>query len=135
MNKVTHYVSWILQITAAILMLQTLYYKFSGADESVYIFSTLGMEPVGRIGSGVAELIASVLLLIPSKRWLGAGLGMGIMAGAIISHLTILGIDVLNDGGRLFVYAVTVFLSCCGVLWIHREQPLARLASISKKIG
>jgi hypothetical protein len=124
MKKSTQIISWILQLIAAILMAQTLFFKFTGAEESIYIFSQLGMEPVGRIGAGVSELIAAILLLIPSRAWMGALLGIGIMAGAILSHLTVLGIEVLGDGGRLFIYAIIVLVSCVGVLWIHRDQPL-----------
>ncbi|HPJ54269.1 MAG TPA: DoxX family protein, partial [Flavobacteriales bacterium] len=76
-------------VAAAIILGQTLWFKFTGAPESVYIFSTLGMEPVGRIGSGVAELLAAVLLIIPRTAWLGALLALGIMGGAIMGHLTL----------------------------------------------
>jgi uncharacterized membrane protein YphA (DoxX/SURF4 family) len=65
---------WALRIVAALILLQTLFFKFSGAEESVYIFSTLGMEPWGRIGSGVLELIASVLILYPRTTFIGAAL-------------------------------------------------------------
>jgi hypothetical protein len=133
MKTSTNIISWVLRIIAALIMLQTLYFKFTAAEESVYIFTTLGMEPVGRIGSGVAELIASILLLIPWKAWLGALLSIGIMGGAIMSHLTILGIDVRGDGGVLFFYALIVFFSSVGVLWIHREQPLTLLNHLTRK--
>ncbi len=111
---------WILRLIAAIIMLQTLFFKFSASEESVYIFSTLGIEPIGRLGSGVAELIASILLLIPRTTFLGAVLGAGIMLGAIVSHLAVLGIVVKNDGGQLFIYALIV-LACCSILaYMHR---------------
>ena len=90
---------WALRFVVAIILLQTLYFKFTGAPESVYIFETLGIEPYGRIGSGIAELITSILILIPRTTLLGAILGLGIMIGAILSHLTKLGIEVNNDGG------------------------------------
>ena len=116
------YLSWVAQIIAAIILLQTLFFKFTAAPESVYIFSTLGIEPYGRIGSGVAELIASVLLLVPRTAWAGALLGLGIMTGAIFSHLTILGIEVQGDGGQLFAYAITVFV-CCGIVaFLKRKE-------------
>jgi putative oxidoreductase len=119
--------SWIGQIVAAAILLQTLYFKFTGAPESVYIFTTLGIEPWGRIGSGVAELIAAVLLLIPATAGIGAVLALGIMAGAIFSHLTKLGIQVQGDGGLLFGLAVTVCMSALLVAWIRREQiPVVR---------
>jgi putative oxidoreductase len=114
--------SWSLQIISALIMAETLFFKFTAAPESVYIFSTLGMEPYGRIGTGIVELIASILLLIPSLVWLGAGLGVGLMSGAIMSHLTQLGIVVLNDGGRLFIYAMIVFISCFILLILNRKQ-------------
>ena len=103
-------------------MLQTLYFKFNGAPESVYIFKTLGLEPTGRFGSGIAELIASILLLIPKTAWAGALVGLGVISGAIISHLTILGIEVQGDGGLLFALAIIVFLCSAVVLWSNRKQ-------------
>jgi hypothetical protein len=109
-------------LLAAVILLQTLFFKFTGAEESVYIFSTLGMEPAGRIGTGVMELIAAVLLLVPSTVTAGAVLAMGLMAGAILSHLTVLGIEVKNDGGLLFGLAVTVFVSAATVLVIRRAE-------------
>jgi len=103
-------------------MLQTLYFKFSGSPESMYIFRMLDMEPYGRIGTGVAELIASVLLLIPRTTWVGAVLGLGIIAGAILSHLFILGIEIMDDGGYLFILGVVVLVCTSILVWIHREQ-------------
>lgn len=128
MNTLTHLsrsqqvASWLLQGTAAAILLQTLFFKFTGAEESVYIFSTLGAEPVGRIGSGVLELIAVVLLLVPSTAALGALLAMGLMAGALVSHLTVLGIGVKGDGGLLFALAVIVFTSAAVVLVVRRAD-------------
>ncbi|WP_339793586.1 DoxX family membrane protein [uncultured Imperialibacter sp.] len=101
----------VLRIVAAIIMLQTLYFKFTGAPESIYIFSTIGMEPWGRYMVGSMELVASVLLLIPKIYWLGGLLGMGLMAGALFFHFAFLGIEVQGDGGLLFAYAVIVFLA------------------------
>ena len=121
--------SWALQLTVAGILLQTLFFKFTGAEESVYIFSTLGVEPWGRIGSGVVELLAAVLLLIPATAPFGALLTMGLMGGAIGSHLTVLGIEVRGDGGLLFGLAVTAFVGSATVLLIRRAQVplLARL--------
>jgi uncharacterized membrane protein YphA (DoxX/SURF4 family) len=116
------YLLWVARLVAALILLQTLYFKFGGQAESVYIFSKLGVEPWGRIGSGMVELLAGVLLLVPRTSWIGAGLGLGVMAGAILSHLTVLGIDVQGDGGYLFFLALVVALSCGIVLWLTREQ-------------
>lgn len=117
-----HILAWILRLAAAIIMLQTLYFKFTAAPESVYIFSTLGLEPWGRIGIGSLELIASILLLVPKTTSLGALLAVGIMAGALLAHLTKLGIVVQNDGGQLFVLALAVFICCSILLLIFRKQ-------------
>lgn len=114
--------SWLLRLIAAIIMLQTLFFKFSASPESVYIFTAVGMEPWGRIGSGIAELIASVLLLIPRTTWLGALIGLGVMSGAIFFHLTILGIEIQGDGGQLFIYALIVFVSCAILLVMNRRS-------------
>ncbi|HKO79845.1 MAG TPA: DoxX family protein [Chitinophagaceae bacterium] len=114
--------TWTLRIIAALILLQTLFFKFSAAEESVYIFSTLGMEPWGRIGSGVLELIASILILYPRTTFIGAALGAGLMSGAIFFHLTKLGLVVKNDSGQLFIYALLVFVSCVVLLIIYRKQ-------------
>ena len=103
---------WILRLTAAIILLQTLFFKFSAAPVSVFIFSELNMEPWGRIGTGIAELVAAILILYPKTTVYGAVLGLALMAGAIFFHLTKLGIEVENDSGKLFVLAIVVFLSC-----------------------
>ncbi|MEQ8925868.1 MAG: DoxX family protein [Fulvivirga sp.] len=110
------------RLIAAIILLQTLFFKFSGAEESIYIFTKVGMEPWGRIGSGIGELIAAVLLLIPSTIWLGALMSLGIISGAILFHLTVLGIEVQGDGGQLFIYALLVFVCAFIALVIHRKQ-------------
>ena len=115
-------VIWVLRLVAAVIMLQTLFYKFSGSDESIYIFKTLGMEPYGRIGSGVMELIASILILYPKTTVYGAVLAIGLMAGAIFFHLTKLGLVVMDDGGQLFIYALLVFLSSVALVIIYRHQ-------------
>lgn len=108
---------WILRLLAAVIMLQTLYFKFTGAEESVYIFSQLGIEPWGRIGTGLLELLASILILYPRTTFLGAALGAGLMIGAIGAHLFRLGIVIKEDGGLLFTYALIV-LVCCSILVI-----------------
>ena len=107
-------VSWICRVVAAVILLQTLFFKFTGAPESVYIFTKVGLEPWGRIGSGVVELIAAVLILWPGWSWLGAGIALGVIGGAIMSHLTVLGIVVKDDGGLLFILAVIV--AACSAL-------------------
>ena len=115
-------VNAILRIIPAVILLQTLFYKFSAAPESVYVFEQLGLEPWGRIGLGIVELIVAILILIPRTTWLGALLGIGIMFGAIFSHVTKLGIVVQNDGGTLFVLALVTFISCVILVWINRKQ-------------
>jgi len=122
LSKTQTIISWILQLTAAAILFQTLFFKFTGAEESVYIFTTLGLEPWGRIGSGVVELIACVLLLVPRTVPLGAILALGVISGAIVSHLTKLGVVVKGDGGLLFGLAVVVFVASALVLLIRRGQ-------------
>ncbi|MBN8826874.1 MULTISPECIES: DoxX family protein [unclassified Spirosoma] len=122
MQKLPLYLLWAARLGAATILLQTLYFKFGAEAESVYIFSRLGVEPWGRIGSGVIELIASILILIPRTSWIGAGIGLGVMAGAILAHLTVLGIDILGDGGYLFFLGVVVAISCIVILALTRQQ-------------
>jgi uncharacterized membrane protein YphA (DoxX/SURF4 family) len=114
--------SWVLRITAAIILLQTLFFKFTAAPESVYIFTKVGAEPWGRIGSGVVELIAAILILTPRLTWLGSLLAIGVMAGAILSHLTVLGIEVQGDKGLLFALALIVFVCSTVNLLLHRSE-------------
>jgi hypothetical protein len=116
--------SWALRITASAILLQTLFFKFTGARESVYIFSTLGMEPWGRIGSGVAELIAAGLMLAPRTVVFGAGLSLAVISGAIISHLAVLGVALpaVNDHGELFTLAIIVFVASAALVVMHRDQ-------------
>lgn len=113
---------WMVRIVAAAVLLQTLYFKFTAAPESVYIFTTLGMEPWGRIGSGIAELVASGLLLWTGTAGIGGVLAAGVMAGAIVSHLTRLGIEVHGDGGLLFALAWVVLLCSLATIAIHRDE-------------
>jgi putative oxidoreductase len=115
-------VSWICRITAAVILLQTLFFKFTAAPESVYIFTKVGAEPWGRIGSGIVELIAAILLLTPRFVWAGAFLALGLMSGAIISHLTLLGVEVQGDKGLLFFLAIAVFITSAIALSLHRVQ-------------
>ena len=112
----------VLRIVIAVILLQTLRYKFLAHPDSVYIFSTLGLEPYGRIGIGVMELIASLLLFPKRTIWLGALLSVGLMAGALFSHLTQLGIEVKNDGGTLFYMALVTWILGLVVLWDVRKN-------------
>jgi putative oxidoreductase len=127
--KKSNLIYWIARLIAAVIMFQTLYFKFSAAEESVQIFSTIGMEPWGRIGVGVMELIASVLLLINATAWIGGLLGFGLMAGAVFMHLTILGISVGNDRGYLFILALIVLFCCSYVLFVNKERLLTIVKS------
>lgn len=118
-------ISWACRIAIAIILLQTLFFKFTAAEESRYIFATLlgeDLEAVGRIGSGIVELIAAILLVMPRTAWIGALLSLGTISGAILSHVTVLGIVVKDDGGVLFGLAVTVFVLSAAVVTIHRRE-------------
>ena len=123
---------WILRILAALIMLQTLYFKFTDHPESVQLFTTLGMEPWGRYGTGILELIASILILFPSTTLIGAILGLGLMAGAIFFHLTSLGIYV-NGDPILFVYALIVFVCCAFLIFMDRSR-LVQLFSRNRSL-
>ena len=120
MNKTKNIIFIILKLVVAVILLQTLYFKFTGAPESKYIFETVGMEPWGRIGSGIVELFAAILILIPRTTWLGAVLALGSVAGAILFHLTKLGIEVMEDRGLLFFLACIVFI--CSLIILINER-------------
>src|SRR2546427_3687091 len=114
--------SWFCRILAAVILGQTLFFKFTGAEESIYIFSKVGLEPWGRYGSGVAELIATILLLTPRFAWAGALFALGVISGALVSHLTVLGIVIQDDGGLLFGLGITVFVTSAVTAFLHRRQ-------------
>ncbi|NLR91157.1 MULTISPECIES: DoxX family membrane protein [Flammeovirga] len=111
-----------LRLLVAIILIQTLRFKFTAHPDSVYIFTTVGLEPFGRISIGILELIASILILIPRTTWFGAVLTLGIIGGAIMMHLTILGIEVNGDGGTLFLLALITELSAGIVFWNEKDS-------------
>ncbi|MHA7059956.1 DoxX family membrane protein [Aquimarina sp. M1] len=114
--------SLVLRIAVSIILIQTLRFKFTAHPDSVYIFSTVGLEPYGRIAVGIVELIAGILLLIPKTVWIGATLTLGVIGGAIFMHLTKLGIEVNNDGGILFITASVTFVLSAIILWLKRKE-------------
>jgi len=116
------YILFILRLAVAIILVQTLRFKFTAHPDSVYIFKTIGLEPIGRIITGISELIAGVLLLIPKTVWIGAFLTMGIIGGAIVMHLTKLGIEINNDHGTLFITAVVTFILNALLVYIYRKD-------------
>ena len=118
----TKWILWAARVIAAVILAQTLWFKFQAAPESVYIFSQLGIEPWGRIATGVFEAITVVLLLIPRTSVYGAIMALGLMGGAILSHLTKLGIEVQGDGGLLFGLSLAVTVCSLVILYIERKH-------------
>lgn len=116
--------SWALRVVAAFILLQTLYFKFTAHPESVELFTKLGVEPWGRIGTGIIELITGVLLLIPAIAFIGAFLGIGLMTGAIFSHILVIGIESKGDGGQLFILAILVLVLCVSIVLLNKQQGL-----------
>ena len=130
MTNKTTIIIWALRLVAIFIMLQTLYFKFTAAPESVYIFTTIGLEPVGRIGIGIMELIASALLLYTPTVVLGAALAVGLMSGALFFHISKLGIEVQGDGGQLFYYALIVLFASIALLILNYKKILALLTLV-----
>lgn len=124
---------WVIKLSTAAIMLQTLYFKFSSSEESVYIFTQMGIEPWGRYATGIAELIASLLVLYSSTTAIGALFTIGIMSGAILSHLLVLGIEVKEDHGLLFIYATIVWILALTLLWLNKQQLLLFFNRIRKR--
>lgn len=118
----TQHTQWLLRLVPAFIMFQTLFFKFSANKESVFIFSSLGAEPFGRIATGIMELLACILLLTPRTTFWGALLGFFLMAGAVASHLFVLGIEVQGDCGQLFFYALLTLTCCCILLFYDRHK-------------
>lgn len=117
---------FIIRLAIAVILIQTLRFKLTADPDSVYIFKQVGLEPIGRIGIGITELIAGILILIPKTAWIGATLTLGIISGAIMMHLTQLGIEVpfegKLDGGTLFITAIVVFILSAITLWLQRKN-------------
>ncbi len=126
-------ISWIVRIAAAVILLQTLYFKFTAHPQSVELFTKLGAEPWGRIGTGIMELITGILLLLPATAFIGCFLGLGIMSGAILSHLFVLGIESFGDGGTLFTLAIITFFCCLIGAILHLDQGKSLLEKYLKK--
>lgn len=130
--KLPTILQWVLRLIAAIIMLQTLYFKFSGAEESVYIFTQMGIEPWGRYATGIAELIASILILYKPLTAFGSLMAVGIMSGALVSHILVLGVVVKDDNGLLFSYALIVWLASVILAWLNRAQLVDFLKKFKK---
>ncbi|NND11828.1 MAG: DoxX family membrane protein [Flavobacteriaceae bacterium] len=111
-----------LRIIVALILIQTLRFKFTGHPDSIYIFEQVGLEPYGRVAIGVLELISGILLLIPRTVWFGALLTMGIIGGAIFMHLTKLGIEVRSDSGILFYTALLTFILAAILLFSYKND-------------
>ena len=125
-------ISWVLRLTVAIILLQTLYFKFTAHPESVHIFSALGLEPWGRMGLGIVELITAILILIPKTKIIGMINSLGIILGAVFSHLLVLGVNVGNDGGGLFTLAIIVLIVSTIFLILHKTEVISLIKSIKK---
>ena len=126
-------ISGILRVTVAVILIQTLYFKFSGHPESVHIFSALGIEPWGRIGLGIMELITALLILFPKTKILGMLASLGIILGAVFSHILVLGLNVSNDGGALFTLALIVLIATTIFLTIHKNELISFVSKFLKK--
>ena len=135
MKDFTLILYWIARLVAAVILLQTLFFKFTASEESVYIFTSVGMEPWGRIGVGIMELIAGILLVVPATAWIGAIVALGLMLGAIGMHLTILGIEVKGDGGYLFALAVVVALCSIYVLARNTGNIISFVSAARKRFS
>ena len=121
-EKALHYTERVAAVVAAIIFLQTLFYKFTAHPDSVHIFTVIGGEPYTRIGLGIVELIVAILLIYPKTSLYGGVLGLIITLGAIGSHFLKLGISVNNDGGILFALAITTFICCVAVVVIKKRR-------------
>ncbi len=126
-------ISWLFRITIAIILIQTLYFKFTANPDSVYIFTQLGVEPYGRIGLGIVELITAILVLYPATKLIGILNAFGIICGAIFSHFLVIGTEIKGDGGGLLTLAFVVFGSCVVLLFLHKNEFLNLLKSIVKR--
>lgn len=126
-------ISWTLRIIVAVILLQTLYFKFTAHPDSVHIFSALGVEPWGRIGLGIIELITALLIVLPKSKIIGMATSLVIILGAVFSHILILGINVSNDGGTLFSLALIVLIASTIFLIMHKNELVLLTSKFKKK--
>lgn len=131
--KVKTITSWVFRIVAAVILLQTLYFKFTAHPESVSLFTQLGVEPWGRIGTGIIELVTGILLLRTATAFIGGFLSFGLMAGAILSHFLVIGVETNHDGGTLFTLAVIVFVLSIAIQVLHKDQGISLYEKFVKK--
>lgn len=135
MKNFQNFIYWGARLLAAFILLQTLFFKFTASPESVYIFTKVGMEPWGRILVGILEFLAAVLLIVPVTAWLGAALALALMSGAIGMHLTLLGVEVMDDGGYLFFLAITVVICSSYTLARNMDQIVELVSGMRRKIN
>lgn len=125
-------ISWMLRLTVSVILLQTLYYKFTAHPDSVHIFSVLGVEPWGRIGLGIIELIIAFFILLPKTSLIGMLASLGIILGAVFSHVLVLGVNVSNDGGGLFTLAIIVLIASTIFLFMHKRELILLIQKFKK---
>jgi putative oxidoreductase len=131
--KIKNSISWILRLTVAVILLQTLYFKFTAHPDSVHIFSALGVEPWGRIVLGIIELFTAILILLPKFKTIGMSISLGIISGAVFSHILVLGINVSNDGGTLFSLAIIVLTASTIYLIMNKKEIISITTKFIKK--
>ena len=127
---VTRLLPWPPALFIAWVFLWYLQYKFTGHPGSVHLFNILttwlgfeGYEAVMRIGTGTAELFASLLILYPRTQAIGGLISTGIMTGAIFFHVVSpLGIDPYNDGADLFKKACAVWVLGLFIAVLRRDD-------------
>jgi len=110
-----HPIVWILRFVAAYILITAAFMKFNGAEIDIKLFSHIGMEPHGRILIGILELAAAIFILIPQSTIYGAFLGLGVMTGAIIGHLTVIGLGGIH-------MAIIVFVCCLILIYLRRND-------------
>jgi hypothetical protein len=122
-----HKISFTLRLLVAIILLQSLYFKFGSHEQAIHIFSTLGVEPWGRFLLGGIELVLAIAILLPTTKSIANTLTGMLMIGAVGAHLfTPLGIVVRwngqNDGGQLFIMGVAVIILCVIEIGIEKSN-------------
>lgn len=148
MSAVRTYLPWVLAVYIAFVFIQSLFFKFTNAPETVHIFTTIGMwlgiELFSNYGAyvvGAVELVASILLFVPRTQVVGAALALGVMTGAIFFHLVSpLGVVVGNaemgveaDGGLLFGMACGVWVAGAIILWLRRDRVVELLPFLASR--
>jgi len=113
--------TWILIIPTVLILIYNAYVKLSSSPGAIQLFTGLGLEPYGRLLLGATEIFAALLIVYPPTMKYGAVLGVILMSGVILIHLTKLGIALGGDYS-FFIMGIVAFCCSAALIWISYRK-------------